>query len=191
MILYLGTENSLITDFFKNNNINYIQTMEKINKDFIINNKIVLIISYRYRFIIKKEVINLGIRIINLHISYLPWNKGADPNLWSFIDNTIKGITIHYIDEGLDTGDIIYQKKIEFDDNETLKSSYDKLNEEIQLLFIKNFYDINNNTCPRLPQNINEGSIHKLIDKNNIWELIEKNGSWDISIKNLKKLLEK
>ena len=44
-----------------------------------------LIISFGYKHIIKKEVIsNSNIPIINLHISYLPWNKGAHLNFWSF-----------------------------------------------------------------------------------------------------------
>lgn len=46
---------------------------------------------------------------MNLHISYLPWNKGADPNFWSCIDGTPAGVTLHHIDAGVDTGDIIAQ----------------------------------------------------------------------------------
>ncbi|MCL0081308.1 hypothetical protein M1N64_03665 [Peptococcaceae bacterium] len=44
-------------------------------------------------------------RAINLHISFLPWNRGADPNFWSFIENAPVGVSIHYLDEGIDTGD--------------------------------------------------------------------------------------
>ena len=54
-------------------------------------------------------------KIINLHISYLPYNKGAHPNFWSFADNTPSGVTIHEVNENLDSGNIIFQKKIEFD----------------------------------------------------------------------------
>ena len=49
-----------------------------------------LLISYGYRFIIDKYVINhFGDRAINLHISYLPWIF-FDPNLWSFVDDTLR-----------------------------------------------------------------------------------------------------
>ena len=38
-----------------------------------------------------------------MHISYLPFNRGAHPNYWSFKDNSPKGVTIHFIDNGIDT----------------------------------------------------------------------------------------
>ena len=87
----------------------------RINEKYLADNNIEMIISYGYRHIIKKSIIEyVKGNIINLHISYLPWNRGADPNLWSFLENSPKGVTIHYIDEGIDTGDIITQKKIRF-----------------------------------------------------------------------------
>ena len=66
-----------------------------------------------------------------MHISLLPWNRGYHPNIWSFLEDTPKGVTIHYINEGIDTGDIIVQKEIVIDeDKETLKSSYEILHEK-------------------------------------------------------------
>lgn len=55
--------------------------------------------------------------VLNLHISYLPWNRGANPNFWSFVENTKKGVTIHEIDEKLDKGKILLRKELEFDEN--------------------------------------------------------------------------
>ncbi len=98
------------------------------------------IISYTYRYIIKKEVIDfMPTSILNLHISYLPWNRGANPNFWSFIENTPKGVTIHEIDAKLDRGKILLQKKLEFDkEKETFSTTYQKLNQEIIGLFEEN-----------------------------------------------------
>lgn len=103
---------------------------------------------------------------INLHISYLPWNRGSDPNLWSFIDNTKKGVSIHYMDKGLDTGDIIAQKEIEFDIyNETFSSSYERLHLEIQKLFKEIWNDVKiKNINPK--KQAKKGSYHSSIDKN-------------------------
>ncbi|HUX61123.1 MAG TPA: formyltransferase family protein, partial [Ignavibacteriaceae bacterium] len=73
------------------------QTMEPMT-DEILQDKD-FIVSYGYRNIIGKPVLDkFQGRAINLHISYLPWNRGADPNLWSFFDNTPKGVTIHFLD---------------------------------------------------------------------------------------------
>ena len=100
-----------------------------------------IIISYNYNFIITQDIIEyMSENIVNLHISYLPYNRGFSPNIWSFIDDTPKGVTIHKISCGLDEGDIIVQKEMFFDvTKETLKTSYERLNEEIVELFKKNY----------------------------------------------------
>jgi hypothetical protein len=83
-----------------------------------------LIISFGYRHIISKEIIkSVNCPIINLHISYLPYNRGAHPNFWSFYDKTPSGVTIHLVNEGIDTGPIIYQRHIIFDNNEKMRMS--------------------------------------------------------------------
>ena len=49
-----------------------------------------LIISFGYNKIIKQNILKkLHRPIINLHISYLPYNRGSNPNFWSFINNSI------------------------------------------------------------------------------------------------------
>ena len=68
-----------------------LQFVKKINPNFII--------SYNYRFIFKQEIVNyVKNNIINLNISLLPWNRGAYPNVWSFLEDAPKGVTIHIID---------------------------------------------------------------------------------------------
>ena len=105
-----------------------------------ISNNLDLIISFGYRHIIRNDVLNNStVPILNLHMSYLPWNKGAHPNFWSFWDNTPSGITIHKIDSGIDTGPIIFQKIFEFDEKrETFRSTYNKLHTELEDLFVLN-----------------------------------------------------
>jgi len=120
-----------------------------------------IIISYNYRHLITKDVINLSNnKIINLHISFLPWNRGADPNLWSFVEDTPKGVTIHLIDKGIDTGDILLQTELTFDEiRETLESSYKTLHKEIQKLFIANWNKIREFQVPPEPQR-EKGTFH-------------------------------
>lgn len=158
---------------------------EDINLDKLYELKPDLIISYNYKYIIKKNVIiSMKKRIINLHISLLPWNRGASPNLWSFLENTRKGVTIHRIDEGLDTGEILLQKEVFFDENkETLKSSYIKLHKEIQRLFRENWNEIKNNEIASKPQ-VGDGSFHFVRESQAIERIIN---SWDINISELKK----
>lgn len=104
-------------------------------------------ISFGYRKIISNKVLKAAKRpIINLHLSYLPFNRGAHPNYWSFMENTQPGVSIHEIDSGVDTGPILYQKKINFNykinRSLTFKSSYRILFKEIENLFKKNLKKI-------------------------------------------------
>lgn len=124
-----------------------------------------LIISYNYKYIISEDVINQpGVRIINMHISFLPWNRGSSPNIWSFIDDTPKGVTIHSLEKGLDKGKIILQKECEFDENtETLESSYIKLNEEIVKLLMDNWNIFESGSFPMHEQK-GVGSYHRMSD---------------------------
>lgn len=124
-----------------------------------------LAISYNYRHIIRGDVIErMGGRMINMHTSYLPWNKGSSPNIWSFIDDTPKGVTIQRLERGLDTGGIILQKELEFDeDTETLASTYEKLNTEIVRLLTDNWEMIETGNYVPTPQR-GAGSYHRLSD---------------------------
>lgn len=119
------------------------------------------IISYGYQHIISSELIKEAKNpIINLHISYLPFNRGSDPNYWSFKEKTPKGVSIHFIDKGIDTGPILVQKKCSFTENDTLSSSYHKLKKLIEDLFYESFSKIIRSEILPKPQ-IGQGTFHK------------------------------
>ena len=103
-----------------------------------------IVISFGYRHILQKSLVqSLSVPIINLHISYLPWNRGAHPCFWALHDSTPNGVTIHLIDEGIDTGPILYQEIVCFDSGvKTFKEAYDYLFFEIEGLFRRNIRDI-------------------------------------------------
>lgn len=136
---------------------------EKLTLDMIKEWKPNLIISYNYSYIISINIIDyMEGAIFNLHISYLPWNRGASPNFWSFIDGTPKGVTIHQVDRGLDTGKILDQKQCYFDESkETFISTYTYLHEQIKELFKANWKKIKNGTYV-LTEQETEGSYHNI-----------------------------
>lgn len=166
-ILFLGYQDSPLINFLRECGDEVITTDQKITAEEA--GKADFLISYGYRHILKQDILDLFLpnRAINLHISLLPWNRGADPNLWSFIDNTPKGVTIHYLDSGVDTGDIILQSEVKMYDDDTLKTSYDRLQDSIQSLFKQNWASIKSGNCPRLKQT-GKGSLNKSKDKENI-----------------------
>lgn len=159
---------------------------EKLSKENIEKIRPDLVVSYNYKFIIKKEILNLlPNRVINLHISLLPHNRGSNPNIWSFLENTPKGVTIHSLDEDIDTGNILVQKEVYIDEEkETLKSSYEKLQKEIQGLFKQNWERIKNGDIKPIKQS-GTGSIHYKADYDMVVPLIKEKG-WDTPIKELK-----
>ncbi len=142
-------------------------------------------VSYRYRHIIRKQTIDwLAGRLINLHISYLPWNRGADPNLWSFLTQTPSGVSIHLIDEGIDTGGILLRETVEhtlaFD---TLHSTYERLDKAITRMFCDNTEALLlERISPFQPEG--EGSFHSLADKipfQHLWAKLR----WDTPVHKL------
>ena len=124
-----------------------------------------LVVSFGYRHILNKEVIHSSSApIVNLHIAYLPYNRGAHPNFWSFYDGTPSGVSIHLIDEGIDTGPILFQKYVSFSDHEiSFTQAYNRLIEEIENLFIDNLTAIVNKKYKAIPQR-RKGTYHELAD---------------------------
>jgi len=123
-----------------------------------------LIISYNYGEIVPPEVLKNCKNIINLHISYLPYNRGAYPVFWSFAENTPVGVTIHSMNEVIDGGNIIYQKIKDFEliknrKKLTFRNAHAILESEIEDLFFKNFKQILNQDYLTFPK-IGKGTHH-------------------------------
>ena len=141
-------------------------------------------VSYGYRHILRDPILaHLPGCVVNLHISLLPWGRGADPNLWSFLEQTPKGVSIHYVDKGLDTGNLIAQQVMEFDEGkETLRSTYEKLTVAIVTLFGEHWKYIRSGTCRSCPQKTG-GSYHSLKDKERFSSLLT--AGWDTPVQRL------
>jgi len=90
-----------------------------------------LLFSINYLFIINKDIISYPrLFALNIHGSLLPKYRGRTPHVWAIINGEKEtGITIHKIDEGVDTGDILLQESIEINNNDTGASILDKYNE--------------------------------------------------------------
>ncbi|PWE17569.1 formyl transferase [Marinicauda salina] len=102
------------------------------------------IVSYGWRRILKGALLErYAGRIVNLHISYLPHNRGADPNFWSWWEDTPKGVSVHLIDEGVDTGAILAREEARFSPGpRTLATTYEDLRAQVEALFKRVWPDI-------------------------------------------------
>lgn len=187
-ILFLGgNQHSLeLFEWLKEIVEDVVYTEEQVNLEYMKSISPDFIISYNYKHIIPRDVVRAYCpRIINLHISFLPYNRGAYPNVWSFLEDTPKGVTIHLVDEGVDTGDILLQREVFIDEEkETLRSSYLKLHREIQKLFKENWDRIKNMEIKPLKQH-GGGSVHYRREYA-IFEPFIREKGWDTPIRELK-----
>lgn len=130
-----------------------------------------IIMCVFWGIILKEEIINIPSKgCINFHLSYLPFNKGKNPNVWPIIEGTPAGYTIHYIDAGVDTGDIIAQEQVEVEPIDTGKTVYAKLTNGIVNLFKKTWPDLKVGNIERIKQQ-GEGTFHLAKDFNSLSEI--------------------
>jgi methionyl-tRNA formyltransferase len=184
-ILFLGPACPPIEDCFFEKGHSFARTEETLSLAWIKEQRFDFGLSYRYKKIIRQDVIDYFlVKLINMHISFLPWNRGSDPNLWSYIDNTPKGVTIHRIDGGIDTGDILLQQEVHIDlEKDTLRTSYDKLSQAIECIFIANVDALLDNALAPQKQH-DGGSFHRVKDKNIFLSQLEKQ-RWDTPVRDV------
>jgi methionyl-tRNA formyltransferase len=87
-----------------------------------------IIISIASPQIFKRDVIHSAKNTLNIHAALLPNNRGMMPSFWAMVKGeTETGVTVHYVDENIDTGKIILQKTIKIEPNDTLHSLQTKV----------------------------------------------------------------
>ncbi len=141
------------------NNIEVFQPT-KIRDDFqkIIDLKPDLIVTCAYGQIIPKELLDCPkYGCINIHASLLPKLRGGAPIHKAIIDGYSKtGITIMYMDEKMDNGDIISQVETPITDDDTLDSLQKRLSVMGKDLILKTIPSIISKTSSRIPQDLSE-----------------------------------
>ena len=96
-----------------------------------------ILFSFQYEKIIKEDVLSFPEHgCVNLHFSLLPRNRGMYTIAWTLLEGDKEaGVTMHYMDEGIDTGDIIAQSAFKIEDEYNAQDIYEMCNfEGIKLL---------------------------------------------------------
>jgi len=123
------------------------------------------IICIHFPYLIPKQVLSIPkIGVLNLHPAYLPYNRGWHTPSWAILSGTLAGGTLHFMDENIDTGDIIHQKQVEILPSDTADSLYKKIKKTELDVFIEAFPALINNSYQRKSQKDLPGSIHKKED---------------------------
>jgi methionyl-tRNA formyltransferase len=104
------------------------------------------LISVQYHLILKQKHIDMAKKVaINLHLAPLPDYRGC--NQFSFaLFNSEKtfGTTIHLIDTGIDSGDILFERRFEIKKDWFVKDLFDETVAQSKILFEESFLDIIN-----------------------------------------------
>lgn len=131
------------------NNTEFIDELKKINPD------VICVVAYGK--ILPKEILEIAkYGCINVHGSLLPQYRGAAPIQWAVLNgDKTTGITTMYMDEGMDTGDIILKRKVEIGENETTGELWNKLSKIGGELLVETLKNIENGTAPREKQGEN------------------------------------
>ena len=98
-------------------------------------------VSAFFGYILQKPILDLFPRgIVNLHTSLLPLHRGAYPNVWTIVDQTAAGVSMHLVDKGIDTGPILAQAEISLCPSDTGQSLNQRL-EKAAIELLKNNWD--------------------------------------------------
>lgn len=97
---------------------------------------------------------------LNLHPSFLPFNRGRHPNFWCLATDTPCGASLHFVDRGIDTGPVIAREAIETTWEDTGASVYMRTRELVMQLFSQHIDAIVDGRLRGEPQDPGAGSFH-------------------------------
>lgn len=128
------------------NNTEFIDLIKSLNPD--------LICVVAYGKILPKEILNIPqYGCINLHGSVLPKYRGAAPIQWAILNgDKTTGVTTIYMDEGMDSGDMILKQEVEIGENETTGELWNKLSNIGAKLLVETVKQIEQGIAPREKQ---------------------------------------
>ena len=121
-----------------------------------------MIVTAAFGQILSKEILGIPtMGCLNVHASLLPKYRGAAPIQWAIIKGEKQtGVTIMYMNEGLDTGDIISSVSVPIDETTTGGELYDTLATTGAALLIKTIEDIKAGQAARIPQDEAQASYY-------------------------------
>ncbi|GIW60954.1 MAG: hypothetical protein KatS3mg087_2020 [Patescibacteria group bacterium] len=120
-----------------------------------------LIISIHFPYLFTKPILEIPkIGILNLHPAYLPFNRGWHTVTWAILENTPIGATLHFVDEGIDSGDIVHQRALEIQPDDTAHKLYQRLLELEYQVFKEAWEQIKAGNIRRIRQDPSKGTFH-------------------------------
>lgn len=126
-----------------------------------------MIITCAYGQILSEEILNIPkLGCFNLHGSLLPKYRGGAPIHYALLNGDEKtGITLMYMDKGMDSGDMIAKEEIKIEDNDNIESLTNKLSIIASKMIIKYLPSLIDGTNNRVKQDINKVTFSPIITR--------------------------
>jgi methionyl-tRNA formyltransferase len=119
------------------------------------------IVGIHFPYIVPDSVLEIPrLGVLNLHPALLPHNRGWHTPSWAILDGTPIGATLHFMDSGLDTGDIVAQEALEIRPEDTAHTLYGRLLKLEVDLFRRAWPLLATGNPPRRAQAPDEGTSH-------------------------------
>jgi methionyl-tRNA formyltransferase len=127
--------------------------------------------SALFGVILKPPVLELFPRgVVNVHPGYLPFNRGRNAQIWSIIDGSPVGATLHYMDDGVDTGPMVERLQVTVEPWDTGESLRVKL-EQVCVEVTRAGWAAVRSGKPTMAQDASEGTLHRVRDVDAIAEI--------------------
>lgn len=137
--------------------------------------------------IIKKSLIDIAqIGVINRHNALLPRNRGRLTPFWILYNNEVEtGVSIHFVNEGIDDGDIIIQKKYKVRETDTFNSLVKKNYKLADSAIIEALDKLSLKNCTLIQNDINQATYNTTPDIRHAWTYRKKRilSRWNLKIK--------
>src|SRR5690554_3379952 len=156
------TKDDTLKNYASEYGIDYLWQAKIKSKEFIetaISYNCDLFVSMSFNQIFKREILGIApLGTINCHAGKLPFYRGRNVLNWVLINDEKEfGITVHYVDEGIDTGDIILQRVFPITDLDTYNSLLNTAYTECANILIDSIKSIQSRSADRIKQK----SIHE------------------------------
>lgn len=121
-----------------------------------------LVVGIHFPYLVPEEVLRTPrVGVLNLHPAYLPFNRGWHTPSWAILEGTPVGATLHFMDVGIDSGDVVHQRELEVSPADTADSLYARLKRLELEVFREAWPEIAAGTFRRTPQDPAAGTAHK------------------------------
>jgi methionyl-tRNA formyltransferase len=131
-----------------------------------------LLISKGFRHVVPDDVLDIPERgAVNLHNSYLPYNRGANANVWPIIEGSPAGVTVHYMTAEVDAGPVIDRREVPVYSDDDARDVYERQENAQFKQFTDLWPSIRDDDVSTVDVDYGKGEYHYKQDFVDLWEL--------------------